>query len=237
MKNTTKSLTGILITIFIFLISIVITKLIKIPVEFIPSSFISHSIQLVLSVLLIYYFSSKGLLVFKIKPIKIRHLFVAILTAIVAFVAVNILATIVFKILHISLLGTINPFLNFSPIQGFLFLFIYASIAEELLFRGFLLNMLTSYTANGIRLFKIKISISAIISGVLFGLTHLVLLYTGASVAFVLRIVLLTTTIGIIAGYYQEKYENNTLVAIVVHMTINSIALIGLILNLLLRSN
>ena len=235
MKNTTKSLMGILITIFIFLISIVITKLIKIPVGFIPSSFISHSIQLVLSALLIYYFSSKGLLVFKIKPIKIRHLFVAILTAIVAFVAVNILATIVFKILNISLLGTINPFLNFSPIQGFLFLFIYASIAEELLFRGFLLNMLTSYTTNGIRLFKIKISISAIISGVLFGLAHLVLLYTGASVAFVLRIVLLTTTIGIIAGYYQEKYENNTLVAIVVHMTINSIALIGLILNLLLR--
>jgi membrane protease YdiL (CAAX protease family) len=35
---------------------------------------------------------------------------------------------------------------------------------------------------------------------------------------FLIRIVLFTFVLGLAAGYYQEKYENNTLYAIIVHM-------------------
>jgi membrane protease YdiL (CAAX protease family) len=43
---------------------------------------------------------------------------------------------------------------------------------------------------------------------------------------FVIRIVLFATCLGIIAGYYQEKYDNNAY-AIAVHMSGNSIAVLG----------
>ena len=62
--------------------------------------------------------------------------------------------------------------------------------------------------------------------------SHFILLKTGAGIPFVLRTVFLTTTIGVIGGYFQEKYENNTLVAIIAHMTVNALGLPGLILAL-----
>jgi membrane protease YdiL (CAAX protease family) len=232
MKNETKTLMGILITILIFLISIAITKVIKVPIGFIPSGFMTNSMELILTGISIYYFQSKGLLTFKIKPIKIKIFFIVILTSIIAFVVVNFLTMIIYKICHISPQEQFNPFLRISPWQHFIFVLIYASIAEEILFRGFLLNMLSSLTTKGINLFKIRLSFPVIISGALFGLVHLVLLSTGASIAFVLKIVFLTMTLGSIAGYFQEKYENNTTLGIIAHMTINAIGLIVLILTL-----
>ena len=59
MKNETKTLMGIIITILIFLLSITITKVVKIPIGFIPSSFVTNSMELILSGILIYYFQSK----------------------------------------------------------------------------------------------------------------------------------------------------------------------------------
>lgn len=232
MRDSTKISLGIFITIFIWSISVLISKVIKIPIEFIPSSFSTHSMMLILSGILIYYFQSRRLLNFRIKRIKIKLFFRVILISIIAFIIVNILIAIAFKIFNIPPQEKSNPFLKYSPYQNFVFVLIFASLAEEFLFRGFLLNMLEPLKTKGIKLLKLKISVSVLISGVLFGLAHLILLTSDASIPFVLRIVFLTATIGIIAGYCQEKYENNTFVAIIVHMTVNALGLLVLILTL-----
>jgi membrane protease YdiL (CAAX protease family) len=64
----------------------------------------------------------------------------------------------------------------------------------------------------------------------MFGLAHFILLTSDASLPFVLRIVILASIMGTISGYFQEKYDNNILLPLTVHMTINTITLIVSIL-------
>ncbi len=80
-----------------------------------------------------------------------------------------------------------------------------------------------------VNIFKRKISVPVIISAIVFGLAHLILITTGAGGLFLLRVVVFTTVLGVIAGYYQEKYNNNAF-AIIVHMSGNSLAVVGTLL-------
>lgn len=233
MRN--KTLFGLVVTVLIYLISVLIPRIVKIPIDFFPSSFLTHSMMLLLSGFLMSYFHSKKLLSFRIKGIKWRLFFKIILTSVLAFIVVNVVSNAIFMVFNIPIHENKNPFLNFTPAQYFIFVLIYASIAEELLFRGFLLNMLEPIKNRRIKIHKLTISVSVILSGFLFGLAHLILLTTDAGIPFVFRIVFLTTTIGIIAGYFQEKNENNTLSAILVHMTVNALGLLGLFLTLALN--
>ena len=114
-----------------------------------------------------------------------------------------------------------------SPVQVLFFMFFYASVAEEILFRGFLLNLLKPLKKRGISLFNRRISLSVIISALAFGLAHLILITAGIDALFLVRVVLFTFTLGLVAGYYQEKYDN-TAYAIIVHMAGNSVAVIAL---------
>ena len=100
------------------------------------------------------------------------------------------------------------------------------------MFRGFLLNMLEPLKSKGIKLFRIKLNVSVLISGVLFGMGHLLILTTGADLPFVFRILFFTTIVGIMNGYLQEKYENNTLVPIIAHITVNTIGFLISLLSL-----
>lgn len=57
---------------------------------------------------------------------------------------------------------------------------------------------------------------------------------SGANIFFVVRTLIFTFVLGLIAGYYQEKYENNAY-AIIVHMGGNFMGLLSaLITNLAL---
>jgi membrane protease YdiL (CAAX protease family) len=123
-----------------------------------------------------------------------------------------------------------HPLLGAStPLQTFLFIFIYASLAEELLLRGFLQNFLHPLNVRGIRLFKRTLSLPVIIGAVAFGLLHLILFTTGAGALLVVRIVIFTTILGLFAGYYQEKHNNHAY-AIIVHMAGNLMGLGGALL-------
>lgn len=121
------------------------------------------------------------------------------------------------------------PTSKMSIMQIFIFVFIYASIAEEMLYRGFLQNILHPLKKIGIRFLKRKISLPVLIAAFMFGLSHLILLSSGKSVFFVLGIVISSSILGTIAGYYQEKH-NNTAYSILVHMSGNLVGLIGCIL-------
>lgn len=232
MRDKTKISLGIVITILIYSISIFVSKVVTIPIEFIPSSFLTHLTMLIFSGILILYFKSKEVLKFRIKGIKINLMFRAILAAIIIFISVNIISAIVYRICNIDIKSDSNPFLKINPLQYFLFVSIFAGLSEEFLFRGFLLNMLEPLKTKFVRILKLEISISVITSGVLFGFAHLILLASGASIPFVVRIFFFTTIVGIMNGYFQEKYENNTLVAIIAHITVNTLGFLILILAL-----
>jgi membrane protease YdiL (CAAX protease family) len=232
MKPSMKITLGLAITILIYSISVLISKVVKMPFEFIPSTFINQLSILAFSGISIVYFQSKGQLTFSIKPIKLRLIFSTILKAVIVFIATSILASIAINFFFRDIPKGPNPFMHYTPLQYFIFISMFTPIAEEYLFRGFLLNMLEPLKNKGIHLFRIKFNLSVLISGVLFGMAHLLIITTGADLSFVFRILIFTSIVGIMNGYLQEKHENNTLVPIIAHITINSLGFIISLLSL-----
>ena len=226
MKKNEKIAYGLIITIIIYLIATYFGKMFELNNEFISPSFVLHSIMLGLSIFCILVFKKN--LNYRISLPKFRKILRPILFGILVTIIANVTISIITKVVGGSLeehplLSTMNAF------QIFTFVFLYASIAEEMLFRGILLNFLEPLKAKGFNFLKRKISLSVIISALAFGLGHLILIFTGVNSAFLIRIVLFTTILGLVAGYYQEKYDNNAY-AIIVHMAGNSIGVIGVLL-------
>ncbi len=217
MKNNKRIIYGILLTIVVFAISTVLGRTLNLNIGFIPFSFITHSLMLILSVSLIY--GLKKYVNYKISFPRFKEVLKPILFGLITTIIINIFMTIIITALGEEIENHI-VLTKMSPTQIFVFVFIYASIAEELLFRGFLMNILKPLKSKGLTIFKRNISLPVIISGVAFGFGHLILITTGASIFFLIRVVVFTTTLGLIAGYYQEKYDNNAF-AIIVHMSGN----------------
>jgi membrane protease YdiL (CAAX protease family) len=97
-----------------------------------------------------------------------------------------------------------------------------ASVAEEMLFRGLLLGALSSLRERGWRLARWRISLPVTVAAVAFGLIHLGLLrVVGSPMAYL--IVVMATLVGLIAGHYREK-TGSIVPAIAVHMTFNVVA-------------
>ncbi len=226
MKTTEQTIYGIAISIVIYLVALFIGRILQFENAFIVSSFSTHTIMLLLSVIAIILFKKNFKYTVSLPAFKLtlKPILVALITAIV----VNLIISIIIK----SAGGPIenHPIVaKLNPVQVFLFIFIYASVAEELLFRGFLLNMLAPLKIMGFTLFKTRISLPVMMSSVMFGLAHLSLISFGMSFFFLIRIVVFTTSLGLIAGYYQEKYNNN-FYAIIVHMSGNFLGLFSVLM-------
>lgn len=226
MNNNNQVTYGLITTIAIFALSAFAGNLIDLNHPFILNSVVTHTLMLLLSMAMIYSFKEK--VNYKVSIPKLRTIFKPILF--------GLLATIVVNVSMAAITGGLDgnqeahPLLaNASPIQVFIFIFIYASIAEELLFRGFLINILKPLKSKGVTILKRTLSLPVIISAVAFGLAHLILFTAGSSGLFILRVVVFTTVIGLIAGYYQEKYDNNAY-AIIVHMAGNWFGFVGAVL-------
>jgi len=227
MKNNQKIVYGIVITIAIYSLALIIGRIIHFNNVFIASSFATHTIMLLLSIFAIIFL--KKSLTYNLVLPKLKLILKPIIYAIVTTIVVNLLMTIITKVAGGKI--EMHPLLaQLTPLQVFIFVFIYASIAEELLFRGFLLNLLEPLKENGISIFKIRLSLPVIISAIMFGLAHLCLIISGVNFFFLLRIVIFTMSLGLIAGYYQEKYNNNAY-AIIVHMSGNLLAILGAIIS------
>ena len=226
MKKQERIIYGLLITILIFFISTFFGNKIHFGIDFIPNTFATHSIMLLLSVVAISFFKKN--IEYHISVPKLVDTLKPILFGVLTSIVVNISMTLIAKISG-NEIERMEMLTQMSTLQVFVFIFIYASIVEELLFRGFLLNLLKPFKENGIIIFKRKISTSVIISALMFGLAHLILFTTNATPFFVLKIVLFTTMLGLVAGYYQEKYNNNAY-AILVHMAGNSLTILAVVL-------
>lgn len=222
MKNYQRIIYGLVITVVVFSISILAGKL-DLTTDLIPSSFTTHTIMILLSFTMIYFMKNKLTYRFSIPSVKtiIKPVVFGFGTAIVAGVLVAVLMNVVGIDIESHPIAD-----KMNPTQVLIFVFVYASIAEEILFRGFLMNMLKPLESNAIVFLKRKISLPVIISAIAFGAAHLILISTGAGLVFLIRVVFFTTCLGFVAGYYQEKYDNN-FYAIIVHMSGNILAVIG----------
>jgi len=95
----------------------------------------------------------------------------------------------------------------------------FASICEEIFYRGLIYSFLAPLAALRFKFFKIYVSLPVAVSGLMFGLGHLCLLGR-MNLAMVNGILISATLLGFIAGYYREK-TGSLLPAIAAHITFN----------------
>ncbi|HRW95659.1 MAG TPA: CPBP family intramembrane metalloprotease [Bacteroidales bacterium] len=223
MNNIQRLIFGLAITLIIFAIASIAGRIFSLESIFFPDSVITHSVMLTFSVAVII--SLKKMVPFRIAWPRFKTILKPIFFGLLTAIVINLLLTAL--TLATGGKAEAHPLLETSsPLQTFLFVFIYASIAEEVLLRGFLQNVLTPLNVRGIRFFRIRLSLPVIISAVVFGLIHLILLTSGVSGLFVIRVVIFTTVLGLFAGYYQEKYDNFAH-AVIVHMAGNIMGLVA----------
>lgn len=122
---------------------------------------------------------------------------------------------------------------EFSFVQAVIFVWIYASICEEVLTRGLIFGYLSPLKRYSFLILKLRISLPVLVSALFFGAMHLGLLSVGLDSFSVSVIVVSGFIMGVIAGYYREKTES-IIPAIIVHMLFNICgSIIGLIKNLI----
>jgi membrane protease YdiL (CAAX protease family) len=110
----------------------------------------------------------------------------------------------------------VKPGLGLSHLQDIVFIWIYASIAEEIFTRGLLQSFLSPLITFGINLSKkVRLSLPVLFSGLYFGLMHIVAIDKMGP-----PVILLATLLGIVAGYYREKTES-LIPAIIIHALFN----------------
>ncbi len=110
----------------------------------------------------------------------------------------------------------VKPGLGLSPIQSIIFVWIYASVSEEIFTRGLLQGFLFSLMKYGINLSKnLRLSLPVLFSGLYFGLMHIVAIDKMGP-----PVIVLTTLLGLVAGYYREKTES-LIPAIIIHALFN----------------
>jgi len=222
MNKKWKIFLGIFITFIVLVLSSGFEISIKSNIDSIPMGVGSQIGILIISILLIFIFSKKRIIEFNFRKVKLQQLILPI--------GLTVFLLIISQLIPMVLGNEEHPAaVSMSIVQQLIFIVVLASLGEELLFRGFLQNMLNPIKSYGINLYKIRLSLPVIISGILFGLMHFALIGTGASFRFVIQIVIFGIFLGMIAGYFQEKHNNFTY-AFIVHMTAN---LSGLIISMM----
>lgn len=219
-----RLLIGFLMAALVYFVSMFVGHQWHVNSNILADSVPGHATMLVLSVVLIFVF--KRQVNYRIAMPRFKQVLKPIALGFLCAVVINVVLSILTKIISGSVQN--HPLLEDTTLlKNFLSVFILASVAEELLFRGFLQNYLRPLSDKGFNLFKRRISLPVLIGALAFSLAHLILLASGVGMLFVIRILIFTFVLGLIAGYYQEKHDNN-IFAILVHMAGNLMGLISL---------
>lgn len=142
----------------------------------------------------------------------------SLIASIVIIIITSIIAAILQALYPIG--GGEHLASKYSFLETVFFVWILASISEEIFVRGLIQGYLMPLKKYGFALFKKYISLPVVISGLFFGGMHLMLLTTGMDIYMVFAVFVSTCVLGFIAGYYREKTES-IIPAIVVHMMFN----------------
>lgn len=108
----------------------------------------------------------------------------------------------------------------FTPLQTILFVWIFASVSEEIFARGLLQGYLAPLGERGFDFGRLRVSVPVLFAALFFGLMHLGLLMTGAPFVTVLPIVFFAFILGLLAGHYREL-SGSLLPAVAVHFIFN----------------
>ena len=110
----------------------------------------------------------------------------------------------------------VKEVLEFTYLEDIIFVWIYASTCEEIFTRGLLQSFLSPLSRYGINLSKkLRLSLPVLFSGLFFGMMHIVAIDKLGP-----PVILFTSALGIIAGYYREKMES-LIPAIIIHAIFN----------------
>lgn len=132
MKKQERITYGLLMTIIIFFISAFWGNKIHFGIDFIPNTFATHSIMLLLSVVALSFFKKN--IEYHISVPKLVNTLKPILLGGLTSIVVNISMTMIAKISG-NEIERMEMLTQMTTFQVFVFIFIYASMAEELLFR------------------------------------------------------------------------------------------------------
>ncbi len=222
MSTLMRIVSAFVLTLGIFAASMIITMVSGIHVPYIPSTFWLHTSMLVLTVFCAWVLRRKDIW-------PLRNVSISFLSAVKAFLWSFLMVTIsvmLFMAITTALGYEHNGksehfvFQTMQSWQILLFVVIWASIAEEFLVRGLLQTMLAPLKKYSVPFFGTRITWPVILSGIVFGLMHVGLIKTGASMLFVVQIIVVTTVLGWCAGYFREKY-NSMIIAILIHAMFN----------------
>jgi membrane protease YdiL (CAAX protease family) len=217
---------GIILTALVYFVSIFIGHHWHLSSSIVEDSVLNHGTMLILSIVLIIIFKKQ--VKYRIAVPKLGEIFKPILIGLLCAIVINV----IMNIISVIVTGTVesHPLMQHTTVlKNFLSVFILASIAEEFLFRGFFQNYLKPLGAFGLKVFKRRISLPVLISALAFSAAHLVLIASGVGALFIVRVLIFTFVLGLIAGYYHEKHDNH-IFAILVHMSGNLMGLVSVIL-------
>ena len=113
--------------------------------------------------------------------------------------------------------------------QMVLLIWLFASVAEEVLVRGYIQGYLEPLRGYGFRAFGMRFSVPVLLSALLFSLMHLVLVTTGARPMAIYVVMVFTFFLGLVAAYQREK-SDSVLPPIVAHISFNVGGVIGALL-------
>ena len=220
-----RLLVGLFLTVLVYFAAMFVGHHWHLNCTFLSDSVLGHATMLALSIVLILVFKKQ--VNYRIAVPKFKQILKPISLGFLCAVVINVVLSIITKIISGSVQN--HPLLEGTTLlKNFLSVFILASVSEEFLFRGFLQNYLRPLGDKGVKLFKRKISMPVLIAALTFSLAHLILLASGVGALFIIRILIFTFALGLVAGYYQEKHDNH-IFAILVHMAGNLMGLISLI--------
>ena len=187
------------------------SRLVRVPAaSFFPSSFVTHSLMLALSVAAMFLIS-KGRLelygftegTYRFSP---RILLWVLPTAVLAIVGA------------VTSHGQApRGFIDLTKPQTIVFVWVYASICEEVLTRGLLQTLLSRGAEAGAANSRC-LSMPVVVSGLFFGAMHIVLVrFMGFGA---IPVIVLATGLGLVAAHYREK-TGSLIPAIVIHALFN----------------
>jgi membrane protease YdiL (CAAX protease family) len=187
------------------------SRFIPLPAHgFLPPSFVTHTVMLALSLALMWTFSKGRLGLYGLGRGTYRfspRIFLWILP-------MAVLATMGAMASRGG--GDDRTFGGLGILQHVVFVWIYASVAEEVLTRGLLQTLLSS--GSGTVPPGRRVSMPVIVSALFFGAMHLVLLDTMG--AFAVVVIIMSVVLGLVAGRYREA-TGSLIPAVIVHCLFN----------------
>jgi membrane protease YdiL (CAAX protease family) len=197
----------------VFLAAFYVVKIVRVPPgSFFPSSFVTHSLMLVLSVAAMWLISNGRLDLYGFTKGTYR-LSPRILLWFLPMAAISLVGAIASHGQGTSGL----PGFTLTKIQTIIFIWIYATICEETLVRGLLQTLLSRNATMGAAVSH-WLSMPVLVSGLFFGAMH-ILAFKRMGLAGA-PLILLVTFLGLVAAHYREK-TGSLLPAIVIHALFN----------------